>query len=633
MSDSIQRLAELVDRLRPSRLDDIAGAERNIRAEAVHLQQNPELGRQLATDLLELLSMPYQTPFYGELGVRSGVGFWLELAQHLSHRLLPPVVNREQLGDVMGLIFRKNDHAWVSAASNDAWATLVRALDLPGVGEMGPVMNNVLEALRVLSYRLAGAAVDRELLRADEALEHYESPFLAQSATLIRTLERVRSEGGGLSAEEVRDIDVLLEQCIEVLERVRRRAGENGVSVRLTYLLARMRQLISRMRLLLDLTVAEERIPHAVQLMKTLLVAQQNQHRVTGFIGENVSLMARNITDHASRHGEHYIARDRSGRWSMFKSAAGGGVIIGCMAMIKLQLAQLHLPQLTEGIAFGLNYGIGFVLIHLLGFTVATKQPAMTASAIAATVEESRPRDFDKLVDLVQDVLRTQFTAVLGNIGLALPIAFMLAFMWPFVFGHASIPLEKAQHLLHDLDPLHSGALFFAAVAGVGLFLSGLVSGYFDNQARYHAIGMRIGAVPLLARWSKRRAKQFGEYIDTHYGAILGNLFFGMYLGLMGTFGTLTGLPVDIRHVAFGSANLGIALDMLNVKEVLVPFVWAAVGVLLIALVNLAVSFSLALYVAMKSRQLGAGQIVRLGVLLLERWVRWPLRLFSRQKS
>jgi site-specific recombinase len=624
----IDRLAMLVDRLRPSHLHDIAGAERNIRAEAVHLRERPELAAELSDDLLSLLSLPYQTPFYGEIGIRSGLGFWLELGQRLIVRLLPPAPDREQLRDIMGLVFRPGDHEWVSQVSDESWVQLADVLKLPQSDEV--VMANVLETVRVLSYRLSGSAVDRELLRADAALERYESPFLAQNAALIPLLERARSGGTGPTPDEVDHIDVLLDQCTEALERVRRKAGDKGVSVRLTYLLVRMRQLIARMRMLLDLAAAEKRTLHAVQLMRTLLTAQQTQHRVTGFIGENVSLVARNITDHASRHGEHYIARESSGLWSMARSAAGGGIIIAMMAMVKIQLSLLHLPQLTAGIAYGLNYGLGFVLIHLLGFTVATKQPAMTAAAIAATLEESKPRDLNRLGDLVQDVLRTQFVAVLGNVGLALPVAFLLTFAWPMLFGAPAAPLEKAHHLLHDLHPLQSGALFYAAIAGVGLFLSGLVSGYFDNQARYHQLANRIAAAPALARFGKFRATRWGEYIDTHYGAILGNLFFGMYLGLVGAFGTLTGLPIDIRHVAFGSANLGTALDLLDLHEVAIPFVWAALGVLLIAMVNLAVSFSLALYVAMKSRQLGAEQIVRLGVLLLERWLAWPIRWVAR---
>ena len=72
-----------------------------------------------------------------------------------------------------------------------------------------------------------------------------------------------------------------------------------------------------------------------------------------------------------------------------------------------------------------------------------------------------------------------------------------------------------------------------AAVAGVGLFLSGLVSGYFDNQARYHQLASRIAAAPGLVRLGKKRATRFADYIDAHYGAILGNRV-GLVDGLLG---------------------------------------------------------------------------------------------------
>lgn len=628
----IDRLAALVDRLRPSAADDIAGAERNVRAETVHLAQQPEVAAQLADDLRTMLALPHQTPFYAETGVRSALGFSLELLQRLSQRLLPPPPDRNQLQDVIGMVFRRSgDYQWVTEVSDEAWVALAAALGLAGARdrEGEPAMANVLVAIRVLSYRLTGTALDRELLHADPALERYESPFLAQNAALIPLLERVRTGGPRPTLEEVRDIDVLLDQCVEVLERMRRKAGENGISIRLTYLLARLRQLIARLRVLLDFTAAEDRLRHAVGLMKTLLAAEQTRHQVGHYLGENVSLVARNITDHASRHGEHYIAEDRAEWWAMARSAAGGGVIIAMMAMIKIQLALLHLPPLTEGIAFGLNYGIGFVLIHLLGFTVATKQPAMTAAAIAATLEESRPRDLEKLGDLAQSVVRTQFIAVLGNVGLALPVACLIALAWPLLFGHPAAPTAKVEHMMQELHPLRSGALFFAAVAGVGLFLSGLVSGYYDNQARYRQLAARIAATPSVARLGRERAAKFSAYIDAHYGAILGNLFFGMYLGLVGVLGNLTGLPVDIRHVAFASANVGTALTMLDVSAMAGLFAWAVAGVVGIALVNLAVSFSLALYVAMKSRRLGTGQILRLGVLMLQRFMKNPFGFFA----
>jgi site-specific recombinase len=51
-------------------------------------------------------------------------------------------------------------------------------------------------------------------------------------------------------------------------------------------------------------------------------------------------------------------------------------------------------------------------------------------------------------------------------------------------------------------------------------------------------------------------------------------------------------------------------------------------GVVGIAMVNLAVSFALALYVAVKSRQLGFAQLWQLGGALLTRFARSPVSFF-----
>lgn len=641
-SSSIARLVALVNRLRPQSADDVATAMANIGCEIARIAARPVEAAMLRADLLHLLALPSQAAFYAETGIRTALGFWLELSQRISHQLLPPVRDETQLRDILHAVFhRPADHRWVAAIDDRAWLELAQTMGLPEVGAGATATSgdtaatldatltgNLLEATRMLSYRLAGVALDRELLRADPALERHMSPFLAQNAALVPLLERARSGSGDPTAVEVRDIDVLLDQCETTLDGVRRKAAENGISIRLTYLLARQRQLIDRLRLLLDLGAAADRPAQAVNLMKTLLAAEQARDQVGEFVGENLSLLARNVTDHAGRHGEHYVAADRAEWRAMARSAAGGGIVIAGMAMIKIQLALLHLPPLTEGIAFGLNYGIGFVLIHLLGFVVATKQPAMTAAAIAATLEESRPKELERLGDFVRDVIRTQFVAVLGNVGLALPVACLIAAAWPLLFGAAIAPAEKLAHMLDEVHPFASGALFFAAVAGVGLFLSGLVSGYFDNQARYHHLAQRIAAAPRLAWLGSERAARFGAYLDAHYGAILGNLFFGMYLGLAGVVATLTGLPVDIRHVAFSSANLGTAATTLGLAAVADALPWAIAGVIAIALVNLAVSFALALHVALQSRRVGATQILRLGVLVLQRLRKEPLSFF-----
>ncbi|WP_164311385.1 site-specific recombinase, partial [Streptococcus pneumoniae] len=78
-------------------------------------------------------------------------------------------------------------------------------------------------------------------------------------------------------------------------------------------------------------------------------------------------------------------------------------------------------------------YGLGFVFIHIAKGTVATKQPAMTAAAIASTISGSsgkKTQQLAKLAELVVDILRTQFIAILGNISVAMPVALLIALAW-----------------------------------------------------------------------------------------------------------------------------------------------------------------------------------------------------------
>lgn len=626
LNPSLTELRSLVAQLRPKQPDDIQSARRYMLAEAARLRENPAECRQLAAQLYTILALPRQSAFYAESGIRSALGFWLEVSQRISQRLLPPVADRDRLGPIVEAVFAPHDHEWVTAVPDEAWLELFLAIGSHfGPDEIHPMRQNLLDAIRILSYRLAGVALDQELLRAAPALEEAQSPFLIQNAHIASILEHIEQNGLLCSTEPIAALDLQLTHCEALIAQIRQQAGEHGTSIRLTYQLARLQQLIERLRLLLAPLQGQAGLMALIRLMKTLLHAEQTSHRLLPFIGDNIALLARNVTDCASRHGEHYIATSRAAWWGMARSAAGGGIVIALMALCKLRLALLHLPPLTEAIAFSLNYGIGFILIHMLGLTVATKQPAMTAASIAATVEEAHPRELDRLGDLVQSVIRTQFIAVLGNVGLALPVACLLAWLWPMLFATPIAPAEKITHLLTDVHPWHSGALFYAAVAGVGLFLSGLVSGFFDNKARYHQLAQRLCHAPLLNLFGPRRAQRIACYIDEHLGAILGNLFFGFYLGMTGALSVLTGLPVDIRHVAFSSANLGTALMAQAWSATLPMLPWAVAGILGIALINLLVSFSLALFVAMKSRQLGASSLWRLGGHVLRHLIRHPL--------
>jgi site-specific recombinase len=284
------------------------------------------------------------------------------------------------------------------------------------------------------------------------------------------------------------------------------------------------------------------------------------------------------------------------------------------------------MAPLNEALAFCLNYGIGFVLIHILGGTVATKQPAMTANAIVASIGEARgsTRNLEALADLIARTVRSQLAAILGNLGTAIPAAILVGMAIHHFTARHFVSPDKAQRLLAEIDPL-GGALFFAAIAGVCLFLSGLIAGYYDNMSAYNRIPERL----LQLRWPRRvlgkaRVERIASYIENNLGALAGNLFFGFMLGGMTALGVLFGLPLDIRHIAFSSAYLGYASSALEFKLSTQAVVLALSGVLLIGLVNLAVSFALTLSVAMRARRISFAQGRSLGLMLMRRFLRRP---------
>ncbi|MFP3607580.1 recombinase, partial [Paraburkholderia sp. SIMBA_053] len=88
---------------------------------------------------------------------------------------------------------------------------------------------------------------------------------------------------------------------------------------------------------------------------------------------------------------------------------------------------------------------------------------------------------------LIARTIRSQTAAIIGNIMLAVPGAMLIAMAYRAATGHHYIDQTKATHLLHDANPT-AQTLFYAAAAGICLFLAGQIAGYFDNVCAYNRI-------------------------------------------------------------------------------------------------------------------------------------------------
>ena len=662
-NDSIYFLTDLVRKLRPAKPHLIDEAAANVRTLTQLLHGRHRHALALRHYLLRVFSARHQTNLYTDTGILSSTGFFTELFQRFSFRILPPAVDERNFRDCLDRILPVNtDYVWMSGVPAADWLALFDVLDRADDGDVDTACQHktllqLLEAIQTLSYRISAMGLEPELIRNHPDLETFDSPFLTQNFEVNRYLKGYARflDGGPALLENDRHLLVMLDQCETVVNKIRKNALYLGTSVALTYLLVRLSQSIGRMRKLLalldvsrdlhpftlegdtDTSVAPTpRSAAALALGLELAEAHNRKYAVRELFASNINMLARNVTENASRTGEHYIAENRSEYAAMFRSAAGAGFIIGFMAMLKIFASYLRAAPLVEAFLFSLNYSLGFMLIHVLHFTVATKQPAMTAARIAAELHsrDGHNIDLDSLAELIAKVIRTQFVAVLGNIMLAFPVAYLLAWGYYYLQGQHIVTPEKAAHLLHDIDPLHSLALLHAAIAGVFLFVAGLISGYYDNKAIYAHIPARIAQLRWLQRLlGEARLMKLAAYVENNLGGLMGNLYFGILLGSIGTLGFLIGLPLDIRHVTFSAANFAIALFSLDNDITWQTAVTSTVGVLSIGAVNLLVSFSLALFVALRSRQVRFTQRPALLKALLTRFVTAPLDFFLPPKN
>lgn len=633
------RLAGMVALIRTHGRESVEAAESRFHALLRLLAARPELAQALSVYLKTILISRMHRTLYSESGVLANQGFFSGLIDRLLGRMLPPAIDDDFLRDLFSEVFDDaDDDAWVAAIPRASWHELFELLNVDGDG-FAPVRqkcrHELCEAMRMASHRLAALGMEPALLRYMPALARHESPFLAQSDEVRELI--ARHAGSSEAQSHDGHFEVLLEQCTGFVDTIRRRSREAGVGVNLAFLLARIEQIVARLHLLRSLIIPDPAEDAPTRRERTIgfflrLVQQENcRHSLRDLFAGTTQLMARRVTEQASRSGEHYVTVTRSEFVGMFRAAAGAGLIIGAMALIKILISKLGLPPVWEAVAYSLDYGLGFVLIHILHLTVATKQPAMTAATLAATLDGQQGRDarLGVLVELAAQVSRTQWISIAGNVSIGFITALAIAMTADQFLGWQPVDPVKGAHLLHDLDPWHSLALFHAAIAGVFLFLSGLISGYYDNQSLYHRVPERLRRVKWLRNLlGEQRLAHFADYIELNLGALAGNFLFGCMLGSTPIIGSLLGLPLDIRHVAFSSANLAYGLESLDFNLAWQSITIGAAGVILIGLTNLIVSFSLAMRVALRSRGIQREDTSGLTIKLVQRFLSKPRDFF-----
>ncbi|WP_216933809.1 MULTISPECIES: site-specific recombinase [unclassified Acinetobacter] len=635
-------LIELVERIRPEDSRNTEEIEAKFNAFIRALLLTPNAVATLQTFTLRIINRYKQTGLFSDTGILSLDGFWNQLNQRIGAHILPLIPDHQQLQELFRKVFyHRTDKYWLDYFDAADWQRLFSILNQghSNQTEKTRIKDELIKALTILSYRISGIGLHPEFINAQPELMEYESPFLVQNREINEFIQEYKKRYNtvalvdSITPPDASQALVMLEQCHDVAAKVRRSTRRIGVSVSLTYMLALLEQCLERVEILLNMVMDDDdlRYQSIGLFIADITEAIYSERSVRALLATNSELLALQVTENASKTGEHYVSTDKQGFLAMYKSAAGAGVIIAIMATLKTLMARVSMAPLMQAFSYSMNYSLGFMLIHVLHFTVATKQPAMTAAALAATVQQrkgSKMAQIAELAALIVNIIRTQFVAILGNISIAIPVAALIALSWDYALHEPLMTHAKAAKTLHDLNPFTSLAIPHAAIAGVCLFLSGLLAGYFDNMAVYRKVGPRLKADVRLAQiMGQERLLRFADYIERNLGALAGNFLFGIMLGSMGTLGFILGLPLDIRHIAFASANFIQGLLNINGPDIGLIVV-SFLGVLLIGLTNLFVSFTLTIIVALRARRVRFEQWKPLAKLVMTHFLTRPSDFF-----
>ena len=628
-----QVLVDLVGLIRPAVASDVKHARERFVWLVELLEEDDLLASQVADCLFDVLHGYRSEKLFAESGIVSTRSFWFDLKAKLNRKFLPEYYPDDDIRLLLHEVFhRRTDYIWLSMLLHTDWHRFMETLRK----SEGPLQrlgfeSTISDSLIVLAQRITAIAYEPEIDSKLPELESINSPFLELART---TNKLVKARRNPSAAHEVVHYEEAiighLDKCRKLIEHIYENKDRYGVSMHFIYLIKRFEQQVERYAMLFitlwssDSSKVDDGILH---LVVHLVRVEKQRNSIRKHFHTNSRLLLYKIAVNTSKTGEHYRVASFKEYILMLKAALGGGLVVGFLACVKIWVSYLPLSPLGTAFGYSLNYAIGFVAIYMLHFTLATKQPAMTASTIAKTLANAGS---DQIVTsetklLIRQIARSQFVSLIGNVAASLPFAWLLAVAFSYIDGGHIVNAAKSVSLLDEISPWTSLSLFYGAIAGVYLMLSGLIAGYYDNLILHNSFCLRVRSHKLLRRMlGQRRLNAFAHYLSNNIGNLAGNVALGIFLGATSTIGYFVGLPLDIRHVTFSAANFGIALADHPGLIPLGLLVNVSIGIFGIGLMNVVVSFGLSIAIALYSHGANPSDYLRLIKILGKDFIRAP---------
>jgi site-specific recombinase len=374
---SLEFLVELIQKIRPDNPRNIAEAELKFKAllYQVVLERTPLFGLRKA-----LLSQFLKTNIVNALtesGIVSSRGFVQELQSKIKHKFLPALQSPDDFLYVINKIFyKKTDHIWVEGVDPELWKQFFEMLGIQINLTEPALIKQLQQSLQVMSYRITTLGLEKEMTHRYENFDDAIYPFLEQNRLVNEYIHTCES-GGSIEKQRLLldNISEALHNCNQSIQWIRDQRKVYGTSLAQTYILTRLQQQVNRLFIILDVLDSDNTFntERFAEYFKTVVHNENRKNSVKEFLSENTGYLAYQIAEHGGRTGERYISTTRKEFWKMFWSAAGGGIIISFIGVIKNLLSAMKLAPFWQGFFYSTNYSLGFILIQDTGSTLATK--------------------------------------------------------------------------------------------------------------------------------------------------------------------------------------------------------------------------------------------------------------------
>lgn len=555
-----------------------------------------------------------------EAGFASAQSFLADASDRLLRKCIPRPRDPRDLGALVGELFpSRRDADFFDTLPPELVVELEQVLGLRAT--LSALRDPALDAMAVLAARACAIGVSPDL--RERSSELADDPFFKLCRAVDAFAAATRA---GRVTSASASVQAAAAQCRWGIAAAHERMEVLGVSVDRVWRLDRAARLVERLGAILSALDAAK--APALQLFSSLVRERAADQSLRDLCRRSLHTLTRKVVERNGESGDHYITETRAEWHDMISTGAGGGLLTAFTVLVKVALYVAALPLFFEGAASSANYAVSFLLMHLFGFTLATKQPAMTAAALAQGMRGPfATLEVEAIVDRVARLTRSQLAAILGNLAAVIPTVILLDAFARFFRGRPVLSPASAEHVLQSLHPLHSLTLPYAVLTGVLLFLGSLGAGWLENWVVFRRIPEALAqSRRLQRRIGAARAQAFANFVSRHAAGIGGSLALGILLGGVPSLCRVFGVALEVRHVTLSTGTLALAASALGSAHAFsTPVLWAMLGIVFVAVLNLSVSFALALGLALRSQAASGREQLSIARALFARLRREPL--------